>query len=146
MSAAEHLREAIDVGCTRDDHDHVADHRAEVISEVADWILEHPHPGDDPAEFYAGLVRRMADAGQVGKDTREGESTQTADFFQPGHTYTRQHHGDRIEFYVEHIASAPSGRLRIAFGWRTGPDGAEEPSDSDDLDGWTDVTEAGEGR
>lgn len=34
MSAAEHLQEAIDVGCTRDDHDHVADHRAEVLAEA----------------------------------------------------------------------------------------------------------------
>lgn len=35
MSAAEHLDEAIDVGCSRDDHDHVGDHRAEVMQEAA---------------------------------------------------------------------------------------------------------------
>ncbi|MEV6569984.1 hypothetical protein [Streptomyces sp. NPDC051577] len=39
MSAAEHLAEAIDVGCTRDDHDHVADHRAEVLAEQASTPL-----------------------------------------------------------------------------------------------------------
>jgi hypothetical protein len=31
VSAAEHLREAIAEGCTRDDHDHITDHRAEVL-------------------------------------------------------------------------------------------------------------------
>lgn len=35
MSAADHLRQAIAYGCTRDDHDHVGDHRAEVLLEAA---------------------------------------------------------------------------------------------------------------
>ncbi|MFJ2882395.1 hypothetical protein [Streptomyces sp. NPDC087272] len=35
--AAQHLADAIDVGCTRaDEHDHIADHRAEVLNEAAD--------------------------------------------------------------------------------------------------------------
>ncbi len=39
MSAAEHLAEAIAVGCSRDDHDHIADHRAEVLAEAASTPL-----------------------------------------------------------------------------------------------------------
>ena len=41
MSAADHLREAIEIGCTRDDHDHIAAHRAEVLAEAADAIEKH---------------------------------------------------------------------------------------------------------
>jgi hypothetical protein len=67
-----------------------------------------------------------------------GESESTPDFFQPGHTYTREHHGHRIEFLVEHVATTPSGSHQVAFGWKTGFGWPEEPFDSDDLDGWAD--------
>ncbi|MFB7007855.1 MULTISPECIES: hypothetical protein [unclassified Streptomyces] len=67
MSAAEHLREAIDFGCTRDDHDHIAMHRAEVLTEAADNLVAAcPEHGDAdeawmdcPCE-YADELRRMA--------------------------------------------------------------------------------------
>jgi len=61
-------------------------------------------------------------------------------FFQPDHTYTRQHHGDTIRFLVRHVSEAPDGSYRVAFGWRLDDDGDWEPSEADDLDGWTDIT------
>lgn len=63
-------------------------------------------------------------------------------FFQPGHTYSRQHHGNTIRFLVRHVSWAPDHSYRVAFGWRVDEDGDWEPTDSDDMDGWTDVTEA----
>lgn len=38
-TAADHLREALDVGCTRDDHDHIADHADEVRAEHTDVFV-----------------------------------------------------------------------------------------------------------
>ncbi|MEE1735934.1 hypothetical protein PUR49_05315 [Streptomyces sp. BE147] len=69
MSAAEHLAEAINVGCTRDDHDHVAMHRAEVLREAADALdesetlrdLTDDHMHDVNAA--ANELRRMAATG-----------------------------------------------------------------------------------
>jgi hypothetical protein len=92
VSAAEHLLDAIVEGCTRDDHDHIADHRAEVLAEAAsiaatflerfpDWDamkaagIIGPHT---MARAIGDELRRMADAGQAGKDTRKCESTQPA--------------------------------------------------------------------
>ncbi|MFD5058217.1 hypothetical protein [Streptomyces sp. NPDC058394] len=67
MSAAEHLREAIAMGCTRDDHDHIAMHRAEVLREAADAIVAEndralwaSRPG---RHWTADLLLRMADEG-----------------------------------------------------------------------------------
>lgn len=65
-------------------------------------------------------------------------------FFQAGHTYTREHHGSRIEFHVTCIDTSPDGELRLARGWRTAPDGGWESTDSDDLTGWTDAAAGGE--
>jgi hypothetical protein len=74
-----------------------------------------------------------------------GETTQPDNFFQPNHTYTRQHHGHRIEFLVKHVDTAPGGSYPIAFGWRREPCiSTWAPEDSDDLDGWTDITDVGE--
>jgi hypothetical protein len=67
--------------------------------------------------------------------------TATPDFFQPGHTYTREHHGHRIKFVVEHVTTAPSDGYQIAFGWRNAFGWPEAPFHSDDLDGWTDTTD-----
>lgn len=105
MSAAEHLQEAIDVGCTRDDHDHIADHRAEVLAEGTALILaardaDEAHHPDDIAHINrrvgmreaAALLRREFEPAQPpsqrpqvrragGKDTGgapAGESTQPA--------------------------------------------------------------------
>ena len=62
-------------------------------------------------------------------------------FFQVGHTYTREHHGDRIEFRVTAVDTSPDGEQRLARGWRTYEFSDWEATDSDDLTGWTDVTE-----
>lgn len=64
----------------------------------------------------------------------------TAAFFQPDHTYAREHHGETVRFLVRHVSAAPDGSYRVAFGWRVDDDGDWEPSDADDMDGWTDVT------
>ncbi|MEU2135333.1 hypothetical protein [Streptomyces sp. NPDC018352] len=85
MSAADHLREAIDFGCTRDDHDHVGAHRAEVLTEAADNLVAAcPEHGDAdeawmdcPCE-YADELRRMAAIASVEMDTPAGESTPQA--------------------------------------------------------------------
>ncbi|MFJ1695741.1 hypothetical protein ACIOHC_11405 [Streptomyces sp. NPDC088252] len=65
MNAADHLREAIDFGCTRDDHDHVAMHRAEVLAEAADAIVaenDRVFWATTPGKHWAAdLLRRMAD-------------------------------------------------------------------------------------
>lgn len=62
-------------------------------------------------------------------------------FFQTGHTYARWHHSRRIEFHVVHVATAPDCDFPTAFGWRKDPEFAVMlPMDSDDLDGWTDIT------
>jgi len=93
MSAAEHLQEAIDVGCTRDDHDHVADHRAEVLAEAADVAERFTERWPDMDAMKAdGVIgphtafKRIADELRLmtGKDTGDaiqapaGESTQPA--------------------------------------------------------------------
>jgi hypothetical protein len=64
-------------------------------------------------------------------------------FFQPGHTYAREHHGRRIEFHVLHVATAPDCDFPTAFGWRKDPEiNVLLPMDADDFHGcgWTDVT------
>jgi hypothetical protein len=100
-------------------------------------------------DFCAGL---RAGAELLLANTREGEEA-TAEaatatpFFQPGHTYTREHHGDTIHFLVKHVSTSPDGRCRVAHGWRNRSwDPGWEPSDSDDFTLWADVTEAGDGR
>lgn len=67
------------------------------------------------------------------------------DFFQPGHTYAREHHGRTIEFHVIHVATAPDCEFPTAFGWRKDPEiDVMLPMDADDFHGcgWVDVTEA----
>lgn len=68
-----------------------------------------------------------------------------APFFEPGRTYTREHHAETIRFSVSHISEAPDGSYRVAFGWRSEADDvAWTPSDSDDFEGWTEATETEE--
>lgn len=94
------------------------------------------------ADAYAAELRAVAAAGLTGKGACEGESTQPAsDFFQSDRTYTREHHGDRIEFQVEHIATPPGADYLVAFGWRRDPGEGWTPFDSDDVDGWTEATQ-----
>ena len=74
-TAADHLREAIAEGCTRsDEHDHIADHAAEVRAEhntvIARWLLkkaaEYRSTGGAAAErrqhaMQAETIERLAD-------------------------------------------------------------------------------------
>ncbi|SEO82871.1 hypothetical protein [Actinacidiphila rubida] len=95
--------------------------RAEVLTEAAEVAVRAARGcGDDERGQYAASVaagvgaelRRMAEAG---KDTREGESTQPADFFQPGHAYT---HHDGSDFECVTVAAHPNTGEQRAFGWR----------------------------
>ena len=63
------------------------------------------------------------------------------EFFELGHTYAREHHAATMRFLVKYIDDSPDGTYRVAFGWR-GEDGdvTWSPFDSDDFDGWIDVT------
>jgi hypothetical protein len=62
VSAADHLREAIAEGCTRDDHDHVGDHRAEVLDEAAGIVraLIPPNPDGNEVDAAIGYALELA--------------------------------------------------------------------------------------
>jgi hypothetical protein len=65
-----------------------------------------------------------------------------AAFFQPDHTYVREHHAATIRFLVKHVDDSPCGTYRVAFGWSVEDgDVTWAPFDSDDLTGWVDATE-----
>jgi hypothetical protein len=140
MSAAEHLREAIDVGCTRDDHDHVADHRAEVLREAADFIdssgTDFPVAVRNGVEWAVRTLRRMAEEPANGKDTGgapAGESTQPASV-QVWHVFEEDTHpavpplfasqraaeDETIARYQEMEGSCPD------YSWRPHEDGSHE--------------------
>jgi hypothetical protein len=66
----------------------------------------------------------------------------SADFFQPGRTYAREHHAATIRFLVKLVDQSPDGTYTVAFGWRVEDgDVTWSPFDSDDFTGWVDVTE-----
>lgn len=78
MSAAEHLAEAIAVGCSRDDHDHVGDHRREVL-EAAIAAVEDPTRRSSLGwESARDVLRRMAEEEGKGTGTTGGEPTPQA--------------------------------------------------------------------
>jgi hypothetical protein len=112
-------------------------HRAEVLAEIVDRLHEAGYLG--PAQYLRDNEACFGEKASVAAPTA------APDFFQPGHTYTRSHHGHRIEFAVEHVTTAPGEGYRVAFGWRTAFGWPEEPFTTDDLDGWTDVTDTTQG-
>ncbi|MGA5424570.1 hypothetical protein [Streptomyces lavendulocolor] len=140
MSSAEHLQEAIDVGCTRDDHDHVADHRAEVLAEVTAWLLKKAREfgsltGRENA-VREEVLQRMASkiargavrpdnlrlpAGAAEKDTREGESTPALTVYRASHDsivmglYTTATEA-RVHCEAEERRSWPTG-TNLSFDW-----------------------------
>jgi hypothetical protein len=72
VNAADHLREAIDVGCTHDHHDHIGDHRAEVVNEATEAVErdliplpigEAEHHVNDVCRRIAAERRRMGEEG-----------------------------------------------------------------------------------
>jgi hypothetical protein len=135
----------------KDAHAFLAEHDAHVrtgaLAEVATWLIkksrEYPSRnklGRTQADTAASL------ASQVARGAVRPNNLQMLppNFFEPGHTYSREHHGDTIRFLVEHVSTSPDGRLRVAHGWRTRSwDPGWEPSDSDDFTIWADVTEGG---
>ncbi len=94
----------------------------------------------------AEAERLLAVFEEARKKATATAATATPDFFQPGHTYQREHHASTIRFLVRYIDDSPEGiPYQVAFGWRTEDgDVCASPFDSDDFTGWTDVTEAGE--
>jgi hypothetical protein len=74
VNAADHLREAIEFGCTRDDHDHIADHRAEVRqerdAEIVAWLIkkarEYRSTGSKQHALQADVIEVMASKIQRG--------------------------------------------------------------------------------
>lgn len=101
----------------------------EGITRLEEWtVSDELTPG---MRFAIGVLKSVRDL----EPAAQGEPT----FFQPGHTYTREHHGCRIEFHVRYVDTTPNG-TRFAFGFRTEPCiSGWAPMDSDDMDGWMDV-------
>lgn len=160
MSAAEHLREAIDVGCTRDDHDHVAEHRAEVLDELArffDDLGRSRLDGGIMTAFGAAQLIRQHTAGKDtgGAQAPAGESTQPA----PGLAlpWAAAMDDSDLHLFLGDLVSAAMGRWqsdpevpdrevlaaveKACANWRTPGMGLR--SDEDEFKGWTDITEAG---
>jgi hypothetical protein len=132
MSAAEHLQEAIDVGCTRDDHDHVADHRAEVLREAAEKAeslrqFTKACGARKAAQISENVgilrvaeeLRRMADKPE--KDTSTGESTPALTVYRASHDsivmglYTTATEA-RVHCEAEERRSWPTG-TNLSFDW-----------------------------
>ncbi|MEC3993963.1 hypothetical protein VSR01_10580 [Actinacidiphila sp. DG2A-62] len=149
MSAADHLQEAILAGCTRDDHDHVADHRSEVLREaggVADRLIATVQRTDpeafarvDAYRNYSDELHAMAD----GKDTGGAAQALAGEFTPATHTdWVASHDSDGIAFgrytnraaamdHIHHLigseehASAEAIQLRVI--WRADdPHGPED--------------------
>ncbi|KAB2975989.1 hypothetical protein F8R89_30750 [Streptomyces sp. SS1-1] len=106
-------------------------------ADVVAWLTKKAREGT-PVEVLASKVER----GAVRPDNLR---MLPADFFEPGHTYTRQHHASTIRFLVQHVDWSPCGTYKVAFGWRVEDgDVTWSPTDSDDFGGWVDVTQGGE--
>jgi len=126
-------------------------YRAEVLAEakteVVGWLIkkarEHRAQGRQYAK-QADVIGRLAskvDRGAVRVLWNPVPmEPNTRGFFQAGHTYSREHHGQTVMFVVTAVSASPGGDRTVAHGWRTDPYSDWEPTDSDDLTGWTDVT------
>lgn len=92
----------------------------------------------------ARYVGPAAEADRAQADTVRPDNLRMlsdAGFFEVDRTYRREHHGQPVTFVVAAVSVSPDGARRIAHGWRSDPYTSWEPSDSDDLTGWTDTTE-----
>jgi hypothetical protein len=122
-------------------------HRVEVLAEVTAWLVKKAR------EFHASSRKREREQGdtcavlasKIARGAVRPDNLRMPPepgFFEADHTYEREHHGDTIRFLVEYVSTSPDGRCRAAHGWRTRSwDPGWEPSDSDDLTGWTDITD-----
>jgi hypothetical protein len=121
-------------------------HRAEVLREAAPVVgakcEQHGVFGVDT------MLLRLAD--EHGKDSQKAESTQAAEFFQPGRTYRSQRCAD-LRFECMARSADPDSGEQQAIGWRFGPPHngirphriAALGADDWACCGWTDITEAG---
>jgi hypothetical protein len=111
-----------------------AEIRAEALREAADLIESEQHRLDDAENARHGaldheselqhaavhamgaLLRRVA-AGQVasGSQLDTDDTTQPADFFQPGHGYTHRSYGN--DFHCVTVTTHPTTGERLAMGW-----------------------------
>lgn len=123
-------------------------HRTEVLAEVTAWLIKKAR------EFHASSRKQEREQGDTcavlaSKIARGAvrpnnlRMLPNLGFFEVDRTYRREHHGAPVTFKVDAISTSPDGRLTVAHGWRTDPYDDWTPFDSDDLTGWTDVTEAG---
>lgn len=115
-TAAEHLQEVIDVGCTRDDHDHVADHRAEVLTEAAEDLRAMQALTPDhsyAAGMYAAEIRlrqlALRKDTSAGSQPPAGESTEAADRIMAYRSY-----GGRVLRCLEHAPTDLTGFTPVA--------------------------------
>lgn len=119
-------------------------HEAEVTRANAALIEDRACDADfteDP-QFITGLREAVELLTRAAREGAATPTTNTPVFFQRGHIYIREHHGVRVEFRVTGVDTSPDGRLTVAHGWRSDPYEGWARFDSDDLTGWTDVTEA----
>lgn len=125
-------------------------HRAQALNEAADLFERAGRivldGGIMTAAEFADKLRELAATGE--KATAAAATATPDGFFVPGRTYAREHHASTIRFLVRYIDDSPEGiPYRVAFGWKTEDgDVCASPFDSDDMDGWVDVTGAGDGR
>ncbi|MFE2311614.1 hypothetical protein ACFXC8_00185 [Streptomyces sp. NPDC059441] len=123
-------------------------HRTEVLAEVTTWLIKKAR------EFHVSSRKKEREQGDTcavlaSKIARGAVRPDnllmlpSAGFFEVDRTYQREHHGAVITFKVSAISLSPDGRLTVAHGWRTSPDFGWEPTDSDDMTGWVEVTEDG---
>jgi hypothetical protein len=122
---------------------------AEVIAErdamTVTWLVKKAREframGGRMRTAQADAVAAMASKIERGAVRPDNLRTLPADFFQPGHTYTRQVHADTAQFRVESVATHPDGHP-VAFGWyrREPRTSWHSYSSADFFDGWTDVT------
>ena len=121
-------------------------HRAEVLAEVTAWLIKKAREfhvrsrkqeraqGDTCASLASQIARGAVRPNNVAM-------LPTAGFFEVDRTYRREHHGQQTTFVVSAVSVSPDGHHTVAHGWRSDPYTGWEPSDSDDLTGWTDVTD-----
>lgn len=143
-----------------------AEIRAEVLNEAADLIEAEQHRLDDAENAKHGALDRESELQHVAVHAMgallrrvaegaapSGETTQTADFFQPGHTYSHGQDGYKapeqtLIFRVEHVTRHPDKGHRRAIGWsRTGEPGARwhgDFRDEGEFEGWTETTDGGD--
>lgn len=127
-------------------------YRTGVLAEVTAWLIKKArefHAASRKAERAQGDTCAVL-ASKIARGAVRADNLRmlpTAGFFEVDHTYEREHHGDTIHFLVECVSTSPDGRHRAAHGWRNRSwESGWEAYDSDDLTGWTDATEGGEGR